>query len=295
MMTIDWQHTKEAGYPIGGSLPFAQAIEKRYLQLGGRINYKKPVSKILVENGKATGIKLADGTEYHTDIVISAADGHATIFNMLESKFINDKIKGYYDKQPLFPPLVHVALGIKGDFPNVPHEISYILDKPLSIDNHLHKSIGFNFYNYDPTLAKPGKTVVVAMLNSDYNYWKTLKQDDPKQYDAEKEQIADQLVAVLDAKFPGIAKLVEMRDIATPLTWERYSGNWQGSYEGWLITSKNFLMRMSKELPGLNNFYMSGQWVEPGGGVPAVAMSARNVIQIICKRDKKKFSTSKAL
>jgi len=43
----------------------------------------------------------------------------------------------------------------------------------------------------------------------------------------------------------------------------------------------------------LDNFYMTGQWVEPGGGVPAVAMSARNVMQIICKRHKKKFTTSK--
>jgi phytoene dehydrogenase-like protein len=293
MMTLAWQHQKEAGYPVGGSLPFARSIEKRYLQLGGKINYKTAVSKIIVENGKAVGIRTADGTEHRSDIVISAADGHDTIFNMLEGKFINDKIRGYYDKLPLFPPLVHVALGIKRDFPNVPHEISYILDKPISIDNHLHMSVGFTIYNYDPTLAKPGTTIVVAMLNSDYNYWKILKQDNPKQYDAEKEKIADRIVAVLDDHFPGVAKQVEMRDIATPLTWERYSGNWQGSYEGWLITVKTFMMRMNKELPGLDNFYMSGQWVEPGGGVPAVAMSARNVMQIICKRDRKKFFTLK--
>jgi len=42
---------------------------------------------------------------------------------------------------------------------------------------------------------------------------------------------------------------------------------------------------MSKILPGLQDFYMIGQWVEPGGGVPAVALSGRNVIQIICKAD----------
>jgi phytoene dehydrogenase-like protein len=53
------------------------------------------------------------------------------------------------------------------------------------------------------------------------------------------------------------------------------------------------MMRMSKELPGLKNFYMSGQWVEPGGGVPSVAMSARNTMQIICKREGQKFTTTK--
>ena len=291
-MSLAWQHIKEAGYPIGGSLDFAQAIEKRYLQLGGQIHYKNAVNKIIVENGKAVGIKMADGSEHHSDIVISAADGHATIFNMLEGKFVNEKINGYYNKLPLFPPLVYVGLGINRDFPGAPGHVSYILDKPMSIGNQLNKSIGFTIYNFDSTLAKPGKTVIAAMFNSDYDYWKTLKQDNPKQYDEEKEKIADKLVAFLGTRFPGLAKQVEMRDVATPLTWEHYSGNWRGSYEGWLITVKTFMMRMSKELPGLNNFYMVGQWVEPGGGVPTAALSGRNVMQIICTRDKKHFVTS---
>jgi phytoene dehydrogenase-like protein len=36
---------------------------------------------------------------------------------------------------------------------------------------------------------------------------------------------------------------------------------------------------------------MAGHWVEPGGGLPTVAMSGRNVIQIICKKEKRKFTT----
>ena len=295
MMSLAWQHKKEAGYPIGGSLPLAQAIEKRYLHLGGKIHYKSPVKKILVDNNQATGIQLTDGHKRHSDIVISAADGHNTIFNMLDSKYINDKIKGYYDKLPLFPPLVYIGLGVSRDFSGSPHHISYMLDKPLSIGNRLQNNIGVTIYNYDPTLAKPGKTVIVSMFNSDYDYWKKLKQENPKRYTEEKEQIADQLVAFLDTRFPGLAKQVEMRDVATPLTWERYSGNWHGAYEGWLVTGRTFMMRMGKELPGLGNFYMAGQWVEPGGGVPTAAMSGRNVTQIICKRDKKKFTTSKAI
>ena len=81
--------------------------------------------------------------------------------------------------------------------------------------------------------------------------------------------------------------------MATPVTWERYTANWRGSYEGWLMTTKNFMKSISKELPGLKNFYMVGQWVEPGGGVPPAALSGRNVIQIICKRDKKRFVATK--
>jgi phytoene dehydrogenase-like protein len=52
-------------------------------------------------------------------------------------------------------------------------------------------------------------------------------------------------------------------------------------------------MRMKQSLPGLMNFYMAGQWVQPGGSLPAVAMSGRNAIQIICSKDMKKFETTK--
>jgi phytoene dehydrogenase-like protein len=49
---------------------------------------------------------------------------------------------------------------------------------------------------------------------------------------------------------------------------------------------------MSKTLPGLKSFYMAGQWVEPGGGVPTAAKSGRETIQLICKQDKKSSVTN---
>ncbi len=48
---------------------------------------------------------------------------------------------------------------------------------------------------------------------------------------------------------------------------------------------------MRKTLPGLRNFYLAGQWVEPGGSVPVVAMSGRNAIQMICHQDGQPFVT----
>ena len=52
---------------------------------------------------------------------------------------------------------------------------------------------------------------------------------------------------------------------------------------------------MKKELPGLKNFYMIGQWVESGGGLPPALMSGRGVAQIICKRDHKRFKVLSAV
>ncbi len=100
------------------------------------------------------------------------------------------------------------------------------------------------------------------------------------------------MIALIDQRFPGLAAQVEMRDVATPVTWERNTGNWRGSFEGWLPTTTTLGMNMSKTLPGLENFYMAGQWVEPGGGLPTAAMSGRNITQIICHKDKKPFITT---
>ncbi len=100
------------------------------------------------------------------------------------------------------------------------------------------------------------------------------------------------VIGLLEQRFPGLAAQVEMRDVATAMTWVRYTGNWRASHQGWLMTTKNLSMSMSKTLPGLKSFFMAGQWVEPGGSLPYVAVSGRNVMQMICKKDKRPFVTS---
>jgi phytoene dehydrogenase-like protein len=284
---------KAAGYPLGGSLDFALAIERRYRGLGGEIHYKSRVTGILVENDRAVGVRLADGSEHRSDIIISAADGRTTIFDMLEGKYINEEIRGYYDKLPIYPPLIYVALGVARSFdePSSVTGINFPLDEPTTIAGREWRRLSTHIYNFDPSLAPAGKTLLTVMIDSDYEYWKQLSKD-TERYNAEKEQIADKVVAALDKRFPGLAAQVEMRDVATPMTFERYTGNWQGTYEGWLPTTKSASMRMSKTLPGLADFYMVGQWVQPGGGLPTGVMTGRHVTQIICKHDKKQFVTN---
>ncbi|MFC1866500.1 phytoene desaturase family protein [Chloroflexota bacterium] len=294
LMELGWLDQKDGGYVIGGALALVSYIEQRYLDLGGELYLKARVEKVLVENDKVVGIRLADGAEHRGDIVVSAADGHATIFDMLEGKYINDKIRSYYDNLPLRPGLVYIGLGVARKFDDVPPAVEglvFPLEKPVTIAGQEHKTLGVQIFNFDPTLAPQGKTVVRVYFHTDYDYWERLYKE-PKRYKAEKKQIADTVVALLDKRFPGLAAQVEMRDVATPITWVRYTGNWRGAYEGWMMATETFMLAMNKTLPGLDNFYMAGQWVTPGGGMPTAAMSGRHTIQIICKKDKKKFVTS---
>jgi phytoene dehydrogenase-like protein len=129
------------------------------------------------------------------------------------------------------------------------------------------------------------------MLMTDYEYWKELKPN-RERYRAEKEQIAETVIAQLDRRYPGLAEQVEMVDVATPTTFERYTGNWKGNHQGWLPTTEQFGLRMDKTLPGLENFFMAGQWVQPPGGLPMAAISGRYVTQIICKADERPFVTT---
>jgi phytoene dehydrogenase-like protein len=292
LMALAWMHNRDAGYPIGGSLAFARAIERRYLDLGGEIHYSSRVERILAENDRAVGVRLTDGTEHRADVVISAADGHATIFDMLEGRYVSDEIRRYYDEWPIFQPIIQVSLGVARDLSDQPHTVTYALDEPIAVAGEAREWMGMRHFCYDPTLAPAGKSVVVVMFESNYDYWKKLY-DERERYEAEKKQIALTVIAQLERRFPGFSQQVEAVDVATPMTYERYTGNWQGSMEGWLITTKTIGTMMGrgmrKTLPGLEGFYMAGQWVEPGGGVPTAAGSGRRVIEMICKRDGRPF------
>lgn len=294
LFTFAWLNSRNAGYPVGGSLPMSEAMAKRYIDLGGKIHYDSAVQKILVEGNKAIGIRTKEGTEHHAGMIISAADGYSTIFNMLEGRYVDDATRKPYEKWPVFPPLIYVGLGVNRSFNDEPQTVSGIsiqLPEPVIIGDLERNRLWVHIYNQDPTLAPAGKTSLVVMMATNYEYWKELSTDKAA-YKAAKEEVGDRVIELLEKRFPGISRQVEMVDVATPLTFERYTGNWKGSFEGWLITPENsytLMKRMPQTLPGLDSFYLCGQWVEPGGGLPSGVMSAKRLMKTICKKDGIKF------
>lgn len=296
LFTFAYLHNKNAGYPMGGSMPMSLAMEKRYLELGGTIHYTSKVEKILTDNSHVTGIRLADGTEHYAHRVISAADGYTTIYRMLDGKYGNAKTFEPYEKWETFPALLFVAIGIDQTFEGFPHSVSgtyYKLKEPVRIGGTDRDSVHVHIRNHDPSMAPAGKTIVTVMMYGDYDHWKNLAQG-TKAYNEAKKEVGNTVVGLLEEWFPGITEKVEMIDVATPITFERYTGNWKGSFEGWQITPENsyvLMKKMPQALPGLHNFYMCGQWVEPGGGLPTSVMSGRRLIKTICREDRKKFVT----
>jgi phytoene dehydrogenase-like protein len=290
MSLLAYMHTGNAGYPIGGSLEFSRAIERRYRELGGEICYNAQVEKILVENGHAVGVRLYNDEVHTADYVISAADGRATIFDMLDGQYVNRKIRRIYDGHLPMHSQVQISLGLNRDLSSEPHWVTYLLDKPLFVIGEERYEMGFKHYCFDPGLAPAGKSTVEVIIRSNYGYWQHIY--GRKLYDTEQRQVSGTVIDLLETSHPGIREDIEFIDEATPLSYERYTNNWLGSTCGWLMTRETMRMLIfgvDKTLPGLSNFYMAGQWVEPGGSVPLAAASGRGVIQLICAADHKPF------
>ena len=288
-----FQHTKAAGYPVGGSFPMARNIERRYLQMGGKINYSSKVEKILVRGDQAVGIRLDSGEEVYGDEVVSAADGYKTLYNMLDGKYLDKKLKEAYSSYSLFPSSVFLGFGVAKDLSDLPHALTIRLDEPLVLaDGSRHPYISVNVYNFDPTLAPAGKTSVTVILHTwEDGYWKELAAKDPSAYRDIKAGIAASVLKILDSRFPGFSSAVEKTDVSTPHSVERYTHNWHGSFEGFAPTPAALMGKLPKEVPGLRNCHMVGQWTTPGGGIPPAGMDGRNLAIKLCRKDKKQFHT----
>jgi phytoene dehydrogenase-like protein len=295
VMVLVLRSGKNAGYVAGGSRAFSTAIAGRYARLGGILRLNTRVEAVTVENGRATGVRCADGTVVPAATVVSCADGHATIFGMLGGRYANKRILEAYRQWNVFQPLIQVSLGINQVFPGAPHAVSLPFPQPPKVDDAMrHERFEVTVFGPDYGYCAAGKTVMIARFSSNYEYWTKLKNQRPADYRQAKKELIEEIVGILDQRFPGLARHVEQTDMATPATYEHWTGNWQGSYQGWLPTPQILDRRLLYTLPGLKNFYMAGQWVETGGGLPPSALSGRYVTQLICARDKKRFTATTA-
>jgi phytoene dehydrogenase-like protein len=283
MSVLAYMATGNAGFPAGGSLNFAQIIEQQYLALGGEVLYRSQVEKILVEDDTAVGVRLYNDDIHYANIIISAADGRATIFDMLDGAYTNRTIRRRYDSDLPIHTQLQVSYGISRPLPDAPHWAIYLLPEPTQIAGEDHTLLNVKSYGFDPSMSPQGHAVIVVAVESDYAYWHHIY--GRRLYDTEQLQVGDVILDLLENLYPGISEDVVVEDVATPLSYERYTGNWHGATCGWLLTDKTMMMMVQgveKTLPGLTNFYMCGQWVEPGGSIPIVAMSGRNVMQLVC-------------
>jgi phytoene dehydrogenase-like protein len=291
LSTLGFMYKRQADYPLGGSLPLALTLEKRYKRLGGQVKYQMQVDKILVENGRAVGVRFVDGSEQRADVVIAAGDGYTTLFKLLDGQFVGKAARERYERWKPFPSMIFASAGVKRVFPEIPLSVegnAFELQRPVCMGGQEYSWLPVRVHNHDASFAPPGKTVLTSAIYTDHAFWEALRSN-PCAYEAEKEKTAHAYLSALDQVWPGISSQVEMVNIATPLTFEKITGNWRGSITGWKLTPDQAQVTIPRTLPRLENFWMIGHWVAPGGGLPVGVSTAREVIWRQCKRDKKTF------
>lgn len=287
VLSLAWMNAGNAGYCIGGSQALIRLIEERIACLGGCIRFNTKVARILVDHDTAVGVRLAGGDTILADWIISAADGHSTIFDLLGGRYVDAATRRLYEQKPTFASYVQVCLGVALDLRGQPPMLSRMLTSPIQVDPGTEQeTVSFRIFHFDPTFAPKGKTAVTSLLTTrNYEYWAELHRNHPTAYSQEKERLADSVIAILERRIPGVSRCIELVDVATPATVMHYTGNWKGSMEGWLIEPGAGFRPLPNTLPGLQHFLMAGQWVMPGGGLPSGPMTARPAIKAICRQD----------
>jgi phytoene dehydrogenase-like protein len=270
--------------PVGGTARFRDALIDRYRALGGKAIVNTTVEEILVADGRARGVRLTDGTMLDADVVISTASAPETVFRLLAGRYGASAWKERMDHWKMFQPIVLASFGVAQALEGQPSTLLVDGIEPLTVGGFNNEYLYLRIYNEDSAFAPAGHTVVQAMLSTDYDWWATRG----ARYQQEKEVTAERVLDRIDRYLPGVKGRTQMTDLATPLTFWRSARSWRGAFEGWMPGS-NALKHVPKALPGLDRFYMAGQWVEPGGGVPVATMSGRHVVEVICAAMKRPF------
>lgn len=312
---------RSAGVPEGGSLGLARSIEQRYRRLGGSVTYNAKVEEVLVEDDRAVGVRLSDGRELRADIVVSACDGRTTLMKLLNGRYLNPTYRRLYTStidQPgmVFPGYVTLFLGLRRAFPAGDPCTTYLLDEDLAaaLPGIRHPSINVQFRSRTTRASPPDSTVVYASYFSDIEPWRALR-GGPEQstrsrggtelhtlpvrhsraYSAAKRQVRTTIQGFLEERFPGLTESIAVRDVSTPLTQVRYTGNYDGTVLGWQPftaggeTLEAEIKKNGPALPGLANFYLSGVWATTGGLIRAAA-AGRHVMHFICRDDGRPFT-----
>jgi phytoene dehydrogenase-like protein len=210
---------------------------------------------------------------------------------MLGGKYADASIVKLYDGLQTFPSYVQVSLGVARDLSQQAGYVTCVLDTPFTLDPETQlRQVAFRFFHFDPTFAPPGKTAVTCFLPTrNFAFWADLQRKDQARYHAEKRRVETAVIAILKKMVPDIGKAIEVADVSTPATVIRYTNNWKGSMEGWLLTPGMGFKPLRNTLPGLRRFLMAGQWVMPGGGLPSGVMTARLAVRSLCKQDRIPF------
>ncbi len=277
-MVFSDRHAGGINYPKGGVGTIAEKLVKGLESHGGCIRYRARVKEVLIEQGRAVGVKLTNGEELRGKRIVSnatrwdtfAGDGspETTLVNKEFTPSAESTWRRRYQPSSSF---LSVHLGVDADVVPAGFHCHHLL---LEDWNEMEAEQGVIFVSIptllDPSLAPEGRHIVHTFTMSDIQHWDHLNSKD---YRAKKQQDADRLIARLESLLPGLSQAIELKEVGTPRTHRRFLGRMGGSYGPIPAGRLPGLLPMPFNRTGLKGLYCVGDSCFPGQGLNAVAFS----------------------
>lgn len=274
-------------YPIGGSQALIDALARGVRRHGGKIALGEPVEKIVVENGRAVGVRLKKNKRVirARTCVVSNASAWDTTNSLLPEECVRARLesgdKRFTEETPRCDSFVHMHLGI--DAAGLPSGAELGIHHLVVDDWSKGVDGARNVFNIsipttlDPSQAPTGKHAVhiYGAANEPYEKWKNLERGS-QEYQKMKKEASDDLYRALERVIPDIRNRVEVEMVATPLTQKRFVRRFEGTYgPGVDMTRMNAYGANLAPGPatGIDGLWAVGDSTYPGIGVPAAAGS----------------------
>jgi len=271
--------------PEGGITHLVKPLADSIRGKGGEIRLKSPVKKIVLKEGRATGVILENGEEVEGRAVVSNVDANLTFFSMVGEENLPiafaDRLKQLTPTLSAFS----VYLGIEGDtaIPSglCPANLVYPSDDmDAQYEAILKGDIERMPYVISiPTLVNPslspaGHHIVTLFAPMPYRI------KDFGGWEEKKPEITERLIKVAEGVIPGLRQIIVVKDSASPDTLFRYTGNAMGAVGGWDYTPHSLANRPANETP-IKNLWLTGHWTNPGVGIHGVIQSGYMTANLI--------------
>ncbi len=253
-------------YPVGGSQAIVNALVRGLQRWGGELRLGCHVEKILVESGKAVGVRLRNGETLKASVVISNATIWDTYNHLLNPEDVPATNRQAALDTPAVDSFIHLHLGFRADgLENLTGHHVVVHDSEQDITTPGNTCMISIPTVWDKTLAPKGHHVVHAYTLEPFTGW---ERNDG--YEFKKREKAESLYQALERIIPDIRERVVLELIGTPLTHANYLRRYQGTYGPAIAAGKGMFPSIYTPIKDL---YRVGDSTLPGIGVPAAAAS----------------------
>ncbi|XP_038994535.1 prolycopene isomerase, chloroplastic-like isoform X2 [Hibiscus syriacus] len=272
-MVLCDRHFGGINYPVGGVGGIATSLAEGLIDQGSEILFKANVTNIILDQGKAVGVKLSDGREFFAQTIISNATRWDTFGKLLKGESLPKEEENFQKVYVKAPSFLSIHMGVKADV--LPPDTDchhFMLEDEWTRLEEPYGSIFLSIPTVlDSSLAPKGRHILHIFTTSPLEDWKGLP---PKDYEAKKELIAEEVIGRLEKKlFPGLKSSIVFKEVGTPKTHRRFLARDMGTYGPMPRQIPKGLLGMPFNTTGISGLYCVGDSCFPGQGVIAVAFS----------------------